>query len=189
MFPNWKDIRYLQAGSPAQQAAHATLQQHAVLAALQGYDPILIGTFPLDIAVTGSDLDIICEVHDCAEFSRRVSQHFSHCPAYAFRQTRRGQPRSWVASFYLGAFEIELFGQSLPTEQQHGYRHLVVEARLLAAGGAALRQKVTQLKAQGMKTEPAFAQLLALPGDPYQALLTLETYSAPQLRRLVEQGN
>ncbi|RZK25397.1 MAG: DUF4269 domain-containing protein, partial [Hymenobacter sp.] len=77
--------------------------------------------------------------------------------------------------------------QPLPTKQQHGYRHLVVEARLLAAGGTTLQEKVRDLKAQGVKTEPAFAKLLALPDDPYQALLNLETYSDQELRQLVGQ--
>ena len=187
MLPNWQDIRYLQAGSPAQQAAYAALQQHAVLAALQVYDPILVGTFPIDSMVAGSDLDIICEVHDCVEFNRRVSQHFSHCPAYSFRLLRSGELPGWVASFYLEGFEIEVFGQPIPTKQQHGYRHLVVEARLLAVGGSALRERVRQLKAQGLKTEPAFAKLLALPGNPYQALLALETCTDQQLHQLVWQ--
>jgi len=187
VLPDWKDIQYLQTGSPAQRAAHATLQQHAVLAALQVYDPILVGTFPLDIMVAGSDLDIVCEVHDCVEFSQRVGQHFSHCSAYSFQSLRSREPPCWVASFYLEGIEVELFGQPLPTKQQNGYRHLVVEARLLAAGGTTLQEKVRDLKAQGVKTEPAFAKLLALPGDPYQALLNLETYSDQELRQLVGQ--
>jgi hypothetical protein len=71
--------------------------------------------------------------------------------------------------------------------QQHGYRHMVVEARLLAASGPRLKERVIQEKTLGLKTEPAFAKLLALPGDAYQALLALETADAQQLRALVQQ--
>jgi hypothetical protein len=187
VLPDWKDIRYLRAGSPAQQAAYAALQQHAVLAALQGYAPILAGTFPLDIAVAGSDLDILCEVHDFDEFNQFVGQHFSQCPAYTVQRLQIGGVPSLVISFYLDEVEVELFGQALPAEQQAGYRHLVVEARLLALGGPALHQEIIRLKNSGLKTEPAFATLLALPGDPYQALLDLETCSDQQLLRLVQQ--
>lgn len=187
MLPAWVDIHYLQVGSPAQQAAYAALQRHALLPSLQAYNPCLVGTFPLDITVAGSDLDIICEVHDFVAFGQLVSEHFSQHPAYTAQQLQLGGVPSLVISFYLEGFEIEVFGQPLPVEQQAGYRHLVVEARLLTAGGPTLRGKVIALKANGWKTEPAFATLLALPGDPYQALLALETCSDQELRRLVGQ--
>jgi hypothetical protein len=181
MLPHWQDIGYLQAGSPAQQGAYRTLQRHAILQLLQAYKPILVGTFPLDIAVAGSDLDIICEVHDFQAFGELVAQHFGHCPAYTSRQLSLGGLASLVISFQLDGMEVEVFGQPLATEQQNGYRHLVVEARLLAAGGAAFKKKIIALKTQGLKTEPAFAALLGLPGDAYQALLSLESLSESAL--------
>jgi hypothetical protein len=190
MFSAWANITYLQVGSPAQRAAYAALQRHAILPSLQAYNPCLVGTFPLDITVAGSDLDIICEVHDFVAFGHLVSQHFSQCPAYAAQQLQLGSSSipSLISSFYLDELEIEIVGQPLPVEQQAGYRHLVVEARLLTVGGTTLREKVIGLKANGLKTEPAFAKLLALPGDPYQALLALETCSDQELLRLVRQS-
>jgi hypothetical protein len=185
MLPHWQDIGYLQAGSPAQQAAYHTLQRHAVLPIMQAYKPILVGTFPLDITVAGSDLDIICEVHDFPAFGQLVAQHFGHCPAYATRQLQLGGLASLVISFQLNGMEVELFGQPLAPEQQNGYRHLVVEARLLALGGAAFKEQVINLKTQGLKTEPAFATLLNLPGDAYQALLRLESLSEQELASLL----
>jgi len=44
---------------------------------------------------------------------------------------------------------------------------------------------VLALRQAGLKTEPAFAELLALAGDPYAALLELESQSAPQLTALL----
>jgi len=49
-----------------------------------------------------------------------------------------------------------------------------VERRLLAMGGERFRAAVMRQRHQGAKTEPAFAAVLALPGDPYQAMLDLE---------------
>ena len=183
MLPDWHDLAYLQRGSVPQRRAFDLLQRHALLPRLAAYSPVLVGTFPLDLTVLGSDLDISCEVPDMAAF-RHTLAGFAAYPAYALRPARTAEP-ALVASFEVEGLPVEVFGQALPTARQHGYRHLVVEARLLAAGGAALRQRVLLLKASGVKTEPAFAQVLGLVGNPYQALLTLEAYDETALAALV----
>jgi hypothetical protein len=185
MLPDWQAIEYLQAGSTAQQAAYYTLQRHAILPLLQAYKPVLVGTFPLDIAIASSDLDIICEVYDFLAFGQLIAQHFGNCPAYASRQLQLGGLPSLVISFCLDEMEIELFGQPLAPEQQNGYRHLVIEARLLALGGPVFKENIIRLKTQGLKTEPSFATLLALPGDAYQALLRLESVTDAELASLL----
>jgi hypothetical protein len=87
-----------------------------------------------------------------------------------------------VCSFRYQEFEIEVFGQDCPTERQQAFRHMVVEDRVLQAGGESWRSAVRQLKEQGLKTEPAFAKLLHLPGNAYEALLVLEGKSVEELR-------
>jgi ribosomal protein S18 acetylase RimI-like enzyme len=81
---------------------------------------------------------------------------------------------------------IELFCQLLPVHEQVGFRHLVVEGQLLLVGGTELRRRVREHILAGMKTEPAFACVLGLEGDPSAALLTLATWSPLRLRHLVE---
>ena len=78
--------------------------------------------------------------------------------------------------------EIEVFGQAVPTAQQLGFRHMLVEYAVLQASGEPWRRAVQQLKQQGLKTEPAFAALLRLPGNPYEALLMLEGKTQAELR-------
>jgi hypothetical protein len=70
----------------------------------------------------------------------------------------------------------------VPTARQNGFRHLLVEAAVLAAGGEQWRRAVRRLKQQGLKTEPAFANLLRLSGDPYVALLELEGKTVAELQ-------
>ena len=53
----YQDIAYLRAGNPRQQAAWAALDELGVMHHLAAYDPVLIGTIPIDIDVTDSDLD------------------------------------------------------------------------------------------------------------------------------------
>jgi hypothetical protein len=183
MLPNWKDPSYLQHGSVPQQQAFGLLRRHELLARLRSYDPVLVGTFPLNLTVPGSDLDIICEVPDMAMF-RQTLAVFAHYPGYAVWPANTLEP-ALVASFQVEGLAVEVFGQAMPTACQNGYRHMVVEARLLAVGGVALRQQVLALKVSGVKTEPAFAQVLGLPGNPYYALLALETCDEATLATLL----
>ena len=63
-------------------------------------------------------------------------------------------------------------------------RHFRIEERLLALNPD-LRPKVLELKRQGMKTEPALAKVLGLPGDPYEAILRLEDLDDPALQAMI----
>ncbi len=183
MLPNWHDLTYLKHGSAPQRRAFDLLQRYQLLERLATHAPVLVGTFPLDLTVPGSDLDLVCEAPDLAAFQRTLAA-FATYPQYTLRLASTAEP-ALVAFFELEGLPVEIFGQALPTAHQNGYRHLVVEARLLAVGGASLRQAVLALKTRGVKTEPAFAQVLGLPGDPYHALLMLEAFDDKALAALM----
>ena len=76
-----------------------------------------------------------------------------------------------IARFNTNSFEIEIFGQNIPVEQQNAYRHMLTEYKILQQKGVVFKRKVTALKKQGLKTEPAFARLLGIKGNPYEELL------------------
>lgn len=91
-------------------------------------------------------------------------------------------------SFVSDGFCVEIFGQPQPVLQQNGYCHMLIEQRLLALGGEALRAEIRRLKTLGMKTEPAFAHYLALAGDPFAAMLELSSFSDAELWQILERG-
>ncbi len=78
-----------------------------------------------------------------------------------------------ICRFESTQFKYEIFAQDIPSKNQMAYRHMIVEERLMAVRGAAFRREIIQMKQAGMKTEVAFARLLGLNGEPYQALLEL----------------
>lgn len=141
---------------------------------LAPYSPTLVGTFPLGLQVEGSDIDIAC--------SGPLAEIGAALEPYA---VARISGDTLVAAFAYDDLPIEVFAQSTPIHTQAGFRHMIVEGRLLALGGSVLRERVLAAKRAGTKTEPAFAELLGLPGDPYAALLALETATYDQLRELV----
>jgi hypothetical protein len=181
----WQDLSYLRKGSERQRAAYHALQSRGVLDELQGFSPVLVGTIPLAIDVDDSDLDIVCEAHDLVEFERRVTGAFGQRDEFRIKQKLiKGVP-SVVASFLHAGFRVEIFGQPQPVAEQHAYRHMVVEARLLDIGGKDARRAIRSLKRDGLKTEPAFARHFNFDGDPYEVLLELSRLSIDELKTLV----
>ena len=63
---------------------------------------------------------------------------------------------------------------------------MVVQSRLLELDDGRFRAAVLALKQSGLKTKPAFADLLGLAGVPYKAPLGLESMTEDNLRRLLD---
>jgi hypothetical protein len=185
MQTNWRDISDLARGTVRQQRAYRALQALGIFSALRDYTPILTGTLPLDIDVENSDLDIICEVHDLAAFERQVTSVFGAQEGFCIKQKIIGGMPTGVANFIFDGFPVEIFGQPRPVTEQNAYRHMVVEARLLAIGGERARREIRQLKRAGLKTEPAFARYFHLKGDPYAVLLQLAMLGEGELRGMI----
>jgi hypothetical protein len=168
---NFLNISYLQFGNEKQIKAYHILTDNQVLEKLSAHHPILVGTIPINIDLENSDLDIICEVSDKNEFINQLNLSFGIEKGFVITESPKFN--AIKASFLTGDFEIEIFGQNIPTRQQNAYRHMLIEHKLLLERGEKFRQKIIDLKQQGYKTEPAFAKLLGLEGNPYEELLKL----------------
>lgn len=165
-------IEYLQHGSIKQQAAYVAITNLGIMERLLDYRPVLCGTIPIGIDIDGSDLDLIMEVHDADAFQATVCRLYGHMQAFETAKLEaRGVP-TVTANFRYGGFAFELFGQPIPPKAQNAYRHMIIEHELLTAHPE-LRETILELKRQGIKTEPAFARVLGLKGDPYEALLNV----------------
>jgi hypothetical protein len=165
-------LDYLINGTRRQQNAYAVLTKYSVFSILQHFDPILAGTIPLNIDIENSDLDVLCQFTDKDTFVNRITMAFSDANGFSLKNTTLGGHDTIVATFVLEGFPIEIFGQNIPPKEQVAYRHLMAEHKILMKYGEEFRAKVVALKQAGFKTEPAFAQLLGLAGDPYLVLLT-----------------
>ena len=165
-------IDYLKTGNARQQRAYDVLTNHRILAQLEPFSPVLVGTIPINIDIESSDLDVICQWFDKSEFATALHSLFGHYPNFTFWENTAHQ--AVVAHFIVDGFAIEVFGQNIPTKTQNAYCHMLIEDKLLAKYGEEFRQQIIALKRQGYKTEPAFALALGLEGNPYSELLRLE---------------
>lgn len=164
-------IDYLKEGSLKQKRAYQVLTESNIMEILYAFDPILTGTIPIAVDIESSDLDIICCFQNAAYFKEVLHKNFSKYNGFKIRNRPTDTEETVICSFYTEHFEIEIFGQTIPTKEQNAYQHLLVEQRILEDKGEVFRQKVIDLKKEGYKTEPAFCLLLGLTGDPYEALL------------------
>ena len=168
-------INYLKSGTARQQKAFEVLNENLILQKLSDFMPVLVGTIPINIDIDSSDLDIACYWKDKNHFIEIIKKNFSSAKDFQIYEKEISRNEAVVANFFADDFEIEIFGQNLPVEEQFGFRHMIIEAKILEEKGEDFRQEIIELKKSGIKTEPAFAQLLELKGNPYEALLKFKT--------------
>ncbi len=169
---NFDDLDYLMRGNQKQRAIFDLLIRNHVMTSLQEFDPILVGTFPINIDIETSDLDIICYWKNKNKFISLVQNQFGTNDKFSLRETTISGNETVVANFEIDHYAFEIFGQNIPVRTQYAYRHMMAEYEILKSKGEDFRKQVVELKKNGLKTEPAFAQLLGLKQDPYEELLT-----------------
>jgi Domain of unknown function (DUF4269) len=154
------------------------------MTALAEFDPHLAGTLPLGLNLPTSDLDILCHTAEPDMFAVALWVAFSGETDFSLRQWIVAD-RPVIASFTAYGWPFQVFGQKKPVCEQNGWRHFLVERRLLRLGGTTFRAAIMRERALGVKTEPAFAAALRLNGDPYLALLDLERCDNASLSHLL----
>lgn len=175
---DWKTASYLESGNELQRKAYDIISRFSILEDLSLYQPVVTGTIPIGVDVPGSDLDIICKAENLKELQIKIRSLYGMFEDFADHIYKD----RYVACFNIDGLEIEIFGQDIPTEQQYAYRHMLIEDRILSQRDELFRNEIIRLKSSGMKTEPAFALLLGLKNNPYEALLELEGLTDDELK-------
>lgn len=168
---DFTNIEYLNTGNEIQKKAYALINKSNIFAILSEFSPILVGTIPINISIESSDLDIICYWSNKEKFRQTIEKHFSAYQDFSIKETVKQEKPTIVCCFKIDDFPIEIFGQNIPTHQQNGYKHMIAEYLILEEKGEAFRKQIVELKKQGIKTEPAFAQLLGITDNAYQAII------------------
>lgn len=167
-------IDYLKTGNDKQRRVYALLARHRIFEKLKEYSPILAGTIPIEIDIEGSDLDLIFEVDLKFEEDFLDDLMLSRFIPYDLevKYSIVNGEKCITLNFMLDGLPVEIFGQNKPTIQQNAYLHMIAEYKILQEKGEEFKQKIIELKKQGIKTEPAFGILLGLE-NPYEDLLKL----------------
>ncbi len=171
--PDFSQLNYLAKGSATQKAAYLAIIASNVFGLLEQYTPLLVGTLPLDLFTPYSDLDVLCYAPVPDTFATFVQQHFNGQQDFSLSRKKVNGIDTVIARFSSHGYLFEIFAQPIPPHRQVAYRHLLAEYTLLHQHGEKLKLAVMGLKLKGVKTEPAFAQALDLPGDPFETLLLM----------------
>ncbi|MFM5617531.1 DUF4269 domain-containing protein [Aeromonas veronii] len=189
--PNWRRLDYLAHGNPRQRSAHALLTAGVwdELAA-QCADMALVSTLAIGLDRPGSDLDILCQHADPAEFAATFAEQGWQASdkddnIWLLERTFPCLGQHCAVSDCdnrIASWPLELYVTPAPIETLNGWRHLTLMAALLERFGDAFYQEVLRLRLEeGLKGEAAMCRLLGLAGDPYAALLTLEERNLAEL--------
>lgn len=182
---DFKNYNYLKEGNEKQQKAYEVLKKLDIFNTLKDFSPILVGTIPINIDIGSSDLDIICEVYSFEEFQEIIEINYSMYNKFHINSYINNE-KILTIGFYVDNMEIEIYAQSLETYKQNGYRHMIVEDRILKLAGDKAREEIIKLKKEGLKTEPAFARYLGIEGNPYDELLKLEKCSDKEIKAILK---
>ena len=171
---DFSNIEYLKLGNARQKAFYKLLVKHNIFEKLSEFNPTLVGSVPIGIDIEGSDLDIICEWRGKMNFINTLKANFSSKHEFLYREVVKNEMETVICSFQIDNVKFEVFGQNRPIKEQQAYRHLLIEYRILMEKGEEFMGKIIELKKLGYKTEPAFAAILCIEGDSYQAILDLK---------------
>ena len=182
------DIAYLKLGSDRQQAAFITVIELDLFSVLADDDPLLTGTLPLGLDLPDTDLDVICQVEDFAEFSVVMRAVYGEYDEFEYAESLHGGIPSAACSFRYNKFRVKIVGQPIPTREQDAYRRTTAAARLLRMAGETALEEVRRLRATGMQTNLAVSAYFRLEGEPERALAELANASAEELMDIITQS-
>ncbi|GGE94999.1 protein of unknown function [Chishuiella changwenlii] len=167
-------IAYLEKGNALQQKTFRIISEYNILQKLEGYDPLVVGTIPINIDVENSDVDIILQTNNVEKLQDIILLHFQQFDDFSVTVNEKESERILVSNFTIDNLPFEIYASSIPTNNQNGYLHMLKEYEILQHLGEDFRKKIIHLKENGYKTEPAFCKLLNIEGNPYIELLDYE---------------
>jgi hypothetical protein len=101
---DFENISYLKGGTTRQKQAYQALTKHQLLLKPEGFQPILVGTIPLNINIENSDLDIICCFNDAHSFQKEIMTNFRNEKSFTIREQLILDRLAIVANFFIDDF-------------------------------------------------------------------------------------
>lgn len=157
-----------------------------ILSVLKEFDPLIAGTFPLELNNKDSDVDLILNCNDLKLLSQILNESYGNLEDFKEDNLSVRNIPSYIANFSFESVKFEIFAQDKPSVQQRAYVHFQTQEQLLKLGGQKLKNEVLKLRNDGLKTEEAFCKALNLTGDVFNRISNLSKYKEEDLYSLVK---
>ena len=165
-------------------AAQSALRESGVLEQLAAFSPTIVSTIWVGLDIPGSDIDIVCCYPNQDEFIHAAT---AACREHASFKLE-SHDRYVVARCRIGDFPLEIYASAEAIAEQAAWRHFLVMQRLVRLAAPSFVNAVRELKLSGDKTEPAIAKVLALHGEPFAAVMALESVTDTELLQLLQRA-
>jgi len=182
---NVHDLSNLETGTPRQQAAYHAIQNSRILDLLQDFSPVLTGLIPLGLEEESTDLDVLVEAYDLDKFLLHAYRSLQQHVPLTIESLILDSVNTLIVTFRFEKVTFNIVAKPMPVHQTTPYRHMLAMSRLLAVGGDQMRKGIRELKAEGLKTEQAFATYLRIEGNPYEVLFEFERASEEAIRHIL----
>lgn len=169
------DFVQLKLGNSLQRKIFQVLSDDKILDKISLYDPLLVGSIPLELDTKESDVDLICCFTDQNSYMEYMDSSFSTFQGYKMETYDQYGEKTVTVSFLSSGISFEIFAQQIPGRQQMAYRLLLIKKHLLDTHGPKFKTEILKMQQLGMKSEEAICKLLDLKGNPYLALLNLKS--------------
>lgn len=161
--------------------AEKAVKNLGILENLRDYSPTPVSTIFVELNTKESDIDIVCSYQQQDAFAALLNDYYSTYESYNFQKL----DTYVIAQFKYSDFLFEIYASTIPVPHQYAYRHYRIMQQLAKCGGENFRKKIRLLKETGLKTEPAICSLFGFTGDPFDAVLQLESYSELEIKELI----
>lgn len=105
------------------------LLRTCLLRILEQFDPHVVGTLPLGVAGSDSDIDIVCYAADLSAAAGLIWKHLDETESFAaYQWSAKGRPV--IATLEAYGWPFEIFVSPTPVSDQADWRHFQDEKRL-----------------------------------------------------------
>jgi uncharacterized protein len=161
------------------------LRELKIFSDFKKFFPLISGTYPLNIQIENSDVDILMQTEDLVGLQNLLQSKYGDLQHYNSAIFKNPNGKALVVTFEFSGFIFEIYAEDKPTVVQSSNLHFILQERILKLANNDFFNKIRDLKKSGIKTEPAFAQVLKMTGDPYLVLLGLQKKSEAELKKMI----